>query len=749
MDDSRFNPTTAYAPVPTSVRATRLRLGSWFQSRATVIRVLASITLATGIVYLTWRLVATSWSVPGWLFWPLFIGEFMGFATYFMLAFDAWDIKPTARRSPLDVPVDILIATYNEELAIVEPTVLGAKRVHGRTTIYLCDDGRRPEMKALAERHGIEYVTRNDNKGAKAGNINAVLPRLTGELVLVLDADHVPSPDFLEATTGYFTDPTLALVQTAHSFRNHNSVMHGEVGRHEQSLFFDVLLPGRNRLGSVFWCGSAAVIRTSALREVGGLSTRTSTEDFETSLTMQVAGYRTQYHNEHLIQGLAPDNLAAYIVQRARWAEGTLAAWQNGQRRPWHKNLSWRQRLSYTGSLLYHLNPIQRIFYFGTFLAVGIFGLMPIGDGGTVSVILWVLWVVLSTTATMALERGASTPFEGVRNHAISFEPFLRALPWLLKPQTMVFKVTPKNEVDLGGWDSVRLLRLPLAIAAVTAGVLLVRWVDYVIMAFGGTPFLAPIYPLALLAMSVFGTIEVVIVARLAWAVWSRKQYRRLWRFPVELSMRGDGVTGQCIDMHQEGAGIILPRAAVDGKATLNIEIDCRKTDGTLAVATGVLTISSIRDLSESGDSVRVGGSVVWNTDECREAVIEHAYIVEPYVARNRYWVRRAPRLPVLMPATVETQKATCIDISINGAAFVVDGGQWNINDELHPTIELSDGGVATGLFEVRSAVARPDGRTRLGGVMTWQDTGWINDYVTLAMVPSAEYNKFPVSTPY
>lgn len=58
------------------------------------------------------------------------------------------------------------------------------------------------------------YSTRARNEHAKAGNMSAALARLDSELVVVFDADHVPSRDFLARTVGYFTqDPKLFLVR--------------------------------------------------------------------------------------------------------------------------------------------------------------------------------------------------------------------------------------------------------------------------------------------------------------------------------------------------------------------------------------------------------------------------------------------------------------------------------------------------------------------------------------------------------
>ncbi len=161
-------------------------------------------------------------------------------------------------------------------------------------------------MRFLAERLGARYVTRPDNRHAKAGNINHALGVLEGELLLILDADHVPQPDILDATVGYFDDPMMAVVQTPHDFGNHDSFQHFETGRHDQSMFFEVILPGKDRHNSVFWCGSAAVIRRQALMEVGGVATDTIAEDFHTTIKMHGAGWKTRYHGRDARAGPRP-----------------------------------------------------------------------------------------------------------------------------------------------------------------------------------------------------------------------------------------------------------------------------------------------------------------------------------------------------------------------------------------------------------------------------------------------------------
>ncbi len=47
---------------------------------------------------------------------------------------------------------------------------------------------------------------------AKAGNLNHALNHVQAEFLLVVDADHVPLPQFLNRTLGYMEDPSVAFV---------------------------------------------------------------------------------------------------------------------------------------------------------------------------------------------------------------------------------------------------------------------------------------------------------------------------------------------------------------------------------------------------------------------------------------------------------------------------------------------------------------------------------------------------------
>lgn len=197
---------------------------------------------------------------------------------------------------------------------------------------------------------GAKYVTRPEHTHAKAGNLNHALKSVTTELVAVFDADHTPRPEFLSHTIGYFADPAVAVVQTPQEFYNLDSFEHfGAL--HEESLFYRVIQAGKGQKGAAFWCGTNAVLRAAALRDVGGVSTDSIAEDFQTTIRLHRKGWKSIYHNEVLAHGLAAADISQYTVQRRRWGRGAMQVIKSKDNPLVASGLTLAQRISYFYSL--------------------------------------------------------------------------------------------------------------------------------------------------------------------------------------------------------------------------------------------------------------------------------------------------------------------------------------------------------------------------------------------------------------
>lgn len=267
-----------------------------------------------------------------------------------------WEPEPPPR-------VAILIATYNEEEEVLERTIVGALALrHPDKEVMVLDDGRRDWLRMFCAERGVSYLTRPDNQGAKAGNINNALRVLDAraeppDYVAVLDADFVPHRGFISRTLALFHDPKVGLVQTPQHFFNADPIQHNlGLSRSypdEQRFFFDHMQPARDAWGIAFCCGTSSVARFSALKDIGWFPTESVTEDFMITLVLQDAGWNTVYLNEPLTEGLAPEGLKEYVTQRARWCLGMMQIARSRVGPLARNRLRLRDRWSVMDSVLY------------------------------------------------------------------------------------------------------------------------------------------------------------------------------------------------------------------------------------------------------------------------------------------------------------------------------------------------------------------------------------------------------------
>src|SRR3954469_22190093 len=116
--------------------------------------------------------------------------------------------QPAARSVPDGLSVAIFTpSSPGEPYEMFVRTLAAARDITYPHTTYLLDDTRDPRFAELARGSGAVHLELIGLPGAKAGKINAALERTREKLILVLDPDHVPLPDFLDRVLGYFDDP--------------------------------------------------------------------------------------------------------------------------------------------------------------------------------------------------------------------------------------------------------------------------------------------------------------------------------------------------------------------------------------------------------------------------------------------------------------------------------------------------------------------------------------------------------------
>jgi cellulose synthase (UDP-forming) len=397
----------------------------------------------------------------------LYVAELYAVATAFLAYFQTLKIH---ERQPIDLAtlppeqrftVDVYIPTYNEDVEIVRKTVLGALAIDypaAQKQVYVLDDGRAEKFKArrialqaMCDELNCIMLTRDNNHHAKAGNINTALPRTQGDLVLILDCDHIPARGFLQHTVGFFTNPKVALVQTPHWFYNpdpfeRNLLTSGQVPVGNE-LFYKVLQKGNDYWNAAFFCGSAAVIRRDCLLEVGGIATETVTEDCHTSLRLHSLGYETVYYDKIMVAGLAPEKFSAYVGQQVRWARGMaqILRLENPLFNPQLK-LRLSQRICYFSATSHFFFGFPRLMYVlapSLYLLLGINSVKGLG----LETLCYALPHILLSMQTNHI------PYKHVRfsfwneiyEFALSFQAGIVTLLALINPKLGSFNVTDKG----------------------------------------------------------------------------------------------------------------------------------------------------------------------------------------------------------------------------------------------------------------------------------------------------------------
>jgi cellulose synthase/poly-beta-1,6-N-acetylglucosamine synthase-like glycosyltransferase len=548
-------------PVPESV------------TRRNAIRLVALAALAVTLAYLVWRAAFTIALDVWWIALPLYVLEVHAFLGLALFTFSLWDVdrRPASRMViATSDRVAVLIPTYNEGLEVLMPTIAAAVAMRVPHATWVLDDGDRAAVARLAAELGAGYIARPTHEHAKAGNLNHALTIIEADLIAVLDADHVASTDFLAHTLGYFDDPRVALVQTPQEFYNLDSFEHEAGGVttaavkldgdsterfHEQALFYRILQPGKNRWGGAFWCGTGAVVRVAALREVGGVATDTITEDIHTTIRLHRRGWRTIYHNEILARGLAASDAATYQLQRHRWGTGAMQVLRK-ESPLLVSGLTIPQRLSYASTLLGWFDAWRSLGYLLLPVVVIATGAVPIATDPATFAVFFVATFIIGQLSLRLLSRGCHRPVLSILFEFVRMSPNLLATLTLVTNRRAAFRVTPKGRTGDG--------RGPAHVPPLLTGVLGLSFLAlawYAATLLGATPIVYSV-PWAVHAAAGWLLVNVALVwlaIRRIRASQYASERRSSVRFEADLPGRIDGIEAWIRDVSLSGARLEVP----------------------------------------------------------------------------------------------------------------------------------------------------------------------------------------------
>ncbi len=366
--------------------------------------------------------------------------------------------------------VDVFITVYGEPARIVHKTIAAALKMDYPHRTVILDDGKSKKIKDITKKLGVEYITRDKNINAKAGNINNALKYSKADFFIILDADHIPKKNLITSLLPFMADKKIAMVQSPQSFRNTDNFIAAGTAQ-AQDVFYRYICPSKNITNSAFSVGTNVLYRRQAIDSVGGMALSNS-EDIWTSFLLHKKGWHTIFINKVLALGLAPDSIIPFFKQQRRWAKGGLEILLDSN--PLRsKSLSLDQKIQYFISNSFFLVGIPILVYILMPIIFLLFGSKPllITDGAT-----WLLhyipYFILYFTLTWLL-LGQQIKLATMATALASFYPYLMGLFSVIfsTEQRWIATESKKSSIDpIMKWIWPHILLLILSVLSLIVG---------------------------------------------------------------------------------------------------------------------------------------------------------------------------------------------------------------------------------------------------------------------------------------
>ncbi len=318
----------------------------------------------------------------------------------------------------------------------------------------------------------MPYVQRSSIAGARAGNINELLPRMSSELVVLLAAGQVPMPDLLTATDRYFDDPDVAVVVCGSRDASRARITHSADDRHEQALDSEVTVPSLDRSGRLPLGGGACRgAARNALIKVGGLATQTQTPEYLTGLRLQRRGKLVRHHAETLCETHGPQSVEALMRIRERSTRGRWSTLRTADSPVWAGGLSIGARLGHASLLIRPTMAIQKVVMIAVLIVTLLTGALPLQASVYELAFLAVPYLVLGGAGRVILGRGRLEPGDWTKQDLRYLGVHLTAMAGALFGSSSRFRYVPREATTEGGVAALSKLRFltGLLIALVAA----------------------------------------------------------------------------------------------------------------------------------------------------------------------------------------------------------------------------------------------------------------------------------------
>ncbi|MGD0314117.1 MAG: glycosyltransferase family 2 protein [Acidimicrobiales bacterium] len=281
------------------------------------------------------------------------------------------------------------------------------------------------------------------------------------DVVVQLDADHVPAADYLQSMVRPFVSEQVGYV-AAPSICDANA---RESWAARGRLYKDALLHGATQAGcnegfAPICHGSHYAVRTAALREIGGIGPELA-EDFTTSFLLTAAGWEGAFAIDAEAHGEGPPTFRALLIQEFQWSQSISLVllrlfFQNIRRFPWKLRVRFGMVMLFYPMLV--ITTVTGLFLAPIAVVTGVpwmhvNWLAFFGRWVLVSVPLVLATVVLRSKGVLRPQRSKVLSWESwlfsFARWPYVFFGFCVAVKELIVPKPRTIKVTPKGDMSV------------------------------------------------------------------------------------------------------------------------------------------------------------------------------------------------------------------------------------------------------------------------------------------------------------
>ncbi len=405
-----------------------------------------ALVIVLGFVALYPMVTAAVWVVTALLYWRSREGDDEGF----------YDLDDT--RLPR---VSVLVPAYRE--ALVLDATLEALHVldYPDYEVVVVDDGSPDNTAEVARGHArrdrrFRLLRKEVNEG-KALAMNDAIPLLTGEVVVVVDADARLRAGALKPIVAHFVRlPRVGAVTGNPRVANRTTLL-AELQTLEFTSIVSLL-----RRAQVVWgrmltvSGVISAFRVSALRDVGLFDPSMATEDIDVSWRLQRAFYDIRYEPRALVDMTVPAGWRALWRQRRRWALGLVQV----LRRHAAVMITWKTRRQWP----IYVEACLSILWAHCFVAVLAFWAICFSVGVAVPGVsqmpnVWGMTVATACLAQLLTGVLLDARYDPTVRRALWIAPLYPLAYWLLMSMVTVRSTVPalsRRQPDLARWASTR-----------------------------------------------------------------------------------------------------------------------------------------------------------------------------------------------------------------------------------------------------------------------------------------------------